>query len=217
VLHRQLRPLSEDRSVTAARDEHWDDVYRTKAHDEVSWFQTEPTTSLRLLLKHEPAPASVIDVGAGTSALPDALVAAGVGDVTVLDVSEAALATVSERLAAVPPEAFVVADVTAWTPPRTWAAWHDRAVFHFLTDAADRAAYVAAARAALGPGGFAVIATFAADGPEMCSGLPTARYDADALAAEFGDGFALEHAERELHRTPAGAGQAFTWVVLRRT
>lgn len=203
--------------MTAARDEHWDDVYRTKALDEVSWFQAEPSTSLRLLLGTQPAPTSVIDVGAGASALADALVAAGVDDVTVLDVSEAALATVRERLADLPPDAFVVADITDWTPERTWDAWHDRAVFHFLTDPDDRAAYVAAARAALRPGAVAVIATFAADGPEMCSGLPTARYDADALAAELGDGFVLEHAEREVHRTPAGADQAFTWVVLRRT
>lgn len=203
--------------MTGERDEHWDGVYQTKAGDEVSWFQTEPTTSLRLLLEVDPAPTSVIDVGAGASRLAATLVGAGIADVTVLDVSAAALEQVRALLPELPTDAFVIADVTGWTPTRTWGAWHDRAVFHFLIDAADRAAYVAAARAALDPGAVAVVGTFAADGPEQCSGLPTARYDATELAAAFGDGFVLEHAEREIHRTPSGGEQAFTWVVLRRT
>jgi hypothetical protein len=132
------------------------------------------------------------------------------------DVSEEALAALRRRLPDAPDVRCVVADVTTWEPDRTWEAWHDRAVFHFLVDPADRSAYAATAARAVAPGGIAVLGTFAPDGPERCSGLPTARYDADALAAELGDRFQLERSEREEHVTPSGAVQPFTWVVLRR-
>ena len=135
----------------------------------------------------------------------------------VLDISEEALAAVRRRTAArSPAPSFVVADLLSWTPARHWDAWHDRAVFHFLTDPDDRASYVATATRAVAPGGIAVVATFAPDGPEQCSGLPTVRYDAEQLAAAFGVGFDLERTEREVHRTPSGGEQPFTWVVLRR-
>lgn len=201
----------------AERVTHWDTVYRTKQADEVSWFQAEAAQSMRLITERTPRPGSVIDVGAGASLLVDSLLGAGITDVTVLDISEEALAAVRTRTTTSPtPPSFVVADVTTWTPDRRWDAWHDRAVFHFLTDPDDRTAYVTTAHRAIAPGGVAIVATFAPDGPEQCSGLPTVRYDADALAAEFGAGFALERTERELHRTPSGGEQPFTWVVLRR-
>lgn len=195
---------------------HWDGVYRGRPADQVSWFQTEPRVSLRLvrqaLLGRRGA---VLDVGGGTSTLVDALLAEDLADVTLLDVSATALATTVQRLAGRTVEA-VCADLLDWQPGRRYDVWHDRAVFHFLTRAADRAAYAERLAAALAPGGAAVIGTFAEDGPTSCSGLPTMRYDPVTLAATAGPGLTLEHAEREEHRTPGGAVQSFTWVVLRR-
>ena len=217
--------------------DHWSEVYQTKPAHQVSWYQADPTVSLRLLTSLRPRPASVIDVGAGASVLVDALIddantrAADPDatepdvtesdvtllDVTLLDVSESALDVVRRRLAGRDRGVtYLVADIVHWSPQRQWDAWHDRAVFHFLVDAAQRAAYVDTASRAVAPGGALVIGAFALDGPQQCSGLPTARYDADGLAAAFGHAFTLEHAEREVHRTPGGADQAFTWVVLRR-
>jgi SAM-dependent methyltransferase len=215
-------------STSAA--EHWDTIYGTKATDEVSWFQRQPTTSQRLLTSVSSPSGAVIDVGAGASTLVDTLLDAGWSDVTVLDVSAKALALVRDRVRDrvgdhrhdLPRErpgsaSFVVANVLSWQPERTFAAWHDRAVFHFLVRAEQRDQYVATASLAVRSGGVVVLGTFAADGPTQCSGLPTARYDADGLAAVFEPGFSLEHSEREEHVTPGGAVQPFTWVVLRRT
>ena len=198
---------------------HWDDVYASRPVDAVSWFQAEPATSLRLLTDHAPDRGSVLDVGAGASALPAALVGAGWAHVTVLDVSARALDFVRRSLpdgAVDRGVSLVRADVLEWQPPHTYAAWHDRAVFHFLVAAEDRRRYAAAAARSVVPGGVAVIGTFAVDGPTSCAGLPTTRYDAAGLAAELGDPFTLEHAEREEHVTPAGHVQPFTWPVLRR-
>ncbi len=196
--------------------QHWDGVYSTKSTDSVSWFQPEPAVSLRLLTATAPPPSSVIDVGAGAGALPDRLLAGGWSDVTVLDVSEAALSRVRSRLG---PRAagltFVVADLLSWQPTRTFDAWQDRAVFHFLTDVSDRDRYVALATAAVRPRGVVIIGAFAADGPTHCSGLPTARYDAASLGQVFAPVFTLEHAEREQHHTPTVTIQPFTWAVLR--
>jgi len=214
-------------STSAA--EHWDTVYATKATDEVSWFQRQPTTSQRLLTLASSPSGAVIDVGAGASTLVDTLLDAGWSDVTVLDVSAKALALVRDRVSDRvidrphgPPDerrksaSFVVADALSWQPERTYDAWHDRAVFHFLVLPEQRDQYVATASRAVRPGGVLVLGAFAADGPTQCSGLPTARYDAEELAAAFGPGFSLEHSEREEHRTPGGAVQPFTWAVLRR-
>jgi SAM-dependent methyltransferase len=226
--------------------DHWSEVYQTKPAHDVSWYQADPTVSLRLLTSLQPRPASVIDVGAGASVLVDALIDAFIDDaharaagpdatgpdatgpdvpvlditlldITLLDVSQSALDVVRRRLAGRDRGVtYLVADIVHWSPQRQWDAWHDRAVFHFLVDAAQRAAYVDTASRAVAPGGALVIGAFALDGPQQCSGLPTARYDADGLAAAFGHAFTLEHTEREVHRTPGGADQAFTWVVLRR-
>jgi len=202
---------------------HWDDVYGTRRVDEVSWFQHRPVTSLALLEGLAlPSEAGIVDVGGGASTLVDELVAAGHRDVTVVDVSETALDAARGRLAVTvggggtSGVAWVRADVTSWVPGRTFAAWHDRAVFHFLVDPGDRAHYRAVLAGALDPGAHAVVATFAVDGPTTCSGLPVQRYDADDLVAELGEGFDLVEARRELHTTPGGATQPFTWVVLRR-
>jgi SAM-dependent methyltransferase len=196
----------------------------------VSWFQRKPTTSLRLLTSVAPPSSTVIDIGAGASTLADSLLKAGWSDVTVLDVSATALALVRDRFGVMVRDqpsdqlgegqgaaSFVVADVLSWKPERTYDAWHDRAVFHFLVRPEQREQYVATAASAIRPGGFLVLGTFAADGPTQCSGLPTSRYDAEALAEVFAAAFTLEHSEREEHVTPGGAVQPFTWAVLRHT
>ena len=200
---------------------HWDGVFEANALDEVSWFQAVPATSVRLLERWAPPGASVVDVGAGASTLVDLLLRDGWEDVTLVDVSEAALAKVGERLGAGPdgvPDGvtFVTADVRSWEPGRSFDAWHDRASFHFLVDPVDRDRYVATAGRAVAPGGVVVLATFAADGPTRCSGLPTSRYGTADLVAVFAPAFELLHAEREEHTTPSGAVQPFSWVVLRR-
>ena len=156
-------------------------------------------------------------MGAGTSLLVDLLLAASFTDVTILDVSERALEVVRERLGERATGVTLIhADLLTWAPQRRFDVWHDRAVFHFLTTADERARYVRLAESSVPPGGALVVATFAPDGPTQCSGLPVRRYDAAGLTAEFGVGFDLIHSEREEHLTPSGAVQPFTWVLLRR-
>lgn len=203
--------------MTDPAGEHWDDVYATKSTDGVSWFQARPATSLRLIEASSVTAGSVIDVGAGTSTLVDELLALGWGDVTVLDVSNKALERVRSRLATQGRAASaVVCDLLGWIPERTYDVWHDRAVLHFLTDPQDRTRYVETAAQAVRPGGHLVIGAFAEDGPTRCSGLPTARYNAQELASIFIADFDLVHSEREEHRTPDGTAQSFTWAVLQR-
>ncbi|MDP2801466.1 MAG: class I SAM-dependent methyltransferase [Phreatobacter sp.] len=200
------------------RSGHWEAVYSTKRESDVSWFQQDPATSLALMASAgATAASSVIDIGGGASRLVDALLARGYDDVTVLDLSAAALATVRRRLGP-DGDSFqgIVADITTWRPRRRYDVWHDRAAFHFLTDAAERAAYVAALRAALPPDGHAVIATFALDGPERCSGLPVTRYDGESLAAVLGDDFERLETVAHSHVTPWGAPQSFQFSLFRR-
>lgn len=196
------------------RSSHWDEVYRSKNVESLSWFERSPETSLRLIRAATTSGRSVVDVGAGASALADVLVAEGY-DVTVLDISEVALDVVRDRLA--DRVSYVVSDVLAWRPARTFDVWHDRAVFHFLVEPADQRRYAVRAWKTVRVGGAVVIGTFAPDGPTSCSGLPTARHDIDSVAEVFGSGFAVEHSEAEEHRTPWGAVQVFTWATLRRT
>jgi SAM-dependent methyltransferase len=193
---------------------HWDDVYRTKNPEEVSWFQAEALLSLDLLTRVAPdRTARIIDVGAGTSRLVDGLLAAGYQELTVLDHSQQALARTADRLGHHAAEVtFVTGDVLTARlgyPPHD--LWHDRAAFHFLTDPADRTRYVNQLRRAVRPSGYALIATFAEDGPARCSGLEIVRYSPEELAEEFGPvGTMLEY-HREVHTTPAGTPQAFTY------
>ena len=203
--------------MSSGTAEHWDRAFAGVADDEHSWYQPEPATSLRLLLDVDSSKGSVLDVGAGTSRLADALLDAGWSAVTVLDISAEALREVRTRLQDRAGKVeFVVADVVHWEPEGHFDAWHDRAVFHFLIDEDQRRRYVGTAARVVRPGGVLVIGTFAEDGPSRCSGLPTARYDADSLAALFAPHFHPVHSEREQHTTPAGRIQPFTWVVLRR-
>lgn len=199
-------------------DDHWNQVYRSKAPDRVSWYQPGPAPSLRVLDSYcVPPSAALIDVGGGASSLVDRLVERGWTDLTVLDIAAAALAHAQARLGPLAAQvSWLVADITAWQPGRAYDVWHDRAVFHFLTGADQRAAYRRALAAGVAAGGLVIMATFAPDGPEQCSGLPVRRYDAPGLARELGPGFRLEESWREQHATPAGSRQAFNWCVFRR-
>jgi SAM-dependent methyltransferase len=201
-----------------SRRAHWENVYTTKSENEVSWFQENPAPSLELIDLAEPTPVTaIVDIGGGASRLVDSLVARGLHHVTVLDLSEAALATAKTRLGDNANVRWVAADVTSWNPTQTFDIWHDRAAFHFLTDGGDRAAYVTRLKQAVKPGGHVVIGTFAIDGPERCSGLPVNRYDAARLAAELGKGFRLIDARRHEHTTPWGAIQRFQFCIFRRS
>lgn len=195
------------------RKEHWSQVYQTKAPDDVSWYQTRPTTSLKLIEASSVAKdQGVIDVGAGASALVDFLLEAGFKRLGVLDISAAALQHAGQRLGvrATSVEWFE-ADVTEFRPPHRFGLWHDRAVFHFLTDPVDRRKYVETVSRTLTPDGHVVIATFAIEGPVKCSGLDVARYDAASLAAELGAGFQLREQVDEIHVTPWSTEQKFSF------
>jgi SAM-dependent methyltransferase len=200
------------------RREHWDRVFTTKTDDEVSWFEAVPAPSLTLLEHAGLAfDSCIVDVGGGNSRLVDRLLERGVRCVTVLDVSAAVIERTRARLganAAIP--TWIVADVAGDWTLKPVDIWHDRAVFHFLVDAQDRARYLAHLQATLKPGGAAVIATFALDGPEKCSGLPVARYSPDSLAVELGPGFALVESMPHVHRTPWGSTQSFQYSRFRR-
>jgi len=200
------------------RQDHWNRVYVEKSPDRLSWHQDSPEPSLEAFARFDVGPAqSVIDVGGGISTLVDALLDRGWLDVTVLDISWAALRAAQTRLGARAEDAhWETADITEWTPPRTYDVWHDRAVLHFLTEASQRAAYRAALARGLAQGGLLIIATFALDGPEKCSGLPVMRYDAAAMSMELGRDFRLLDSWKADHFTPWGDRQSFQWCAFRK-
>jgi trans-aconitate methyltransferase len=202
----------------ASRRNHWENVYRTKGENQVSWFQEMPEPSLELMeLAGATEGSAIIDIGGGASRLVDCLVARGYQDLTVLDLSAAALASARSRIGDMADHVtWIAADVTVWQPSRAYDVWHDRAAFHFLTERADQAAYAARLRRALRPGGHAIIGTFAPDGPERCSGLPVRRHDAESLATALGSGFQLIDSRRHEHTTPWGATQNFHFGTFRR-
>lgn len=194
--------------------QHWETVYSTKSAQNVSWYQAEASLSLQLIQAAVTAPdACIVDVGGGASTLVDNLLASGYQHLTVLDLSGEALAVAQKRLGDKSEVVtWIEADVTqANLPQHSMDLWHDRAVFHFLTDAADRKAYVAQVKRTVKPGGDLIVATFASDGPTQCSGLPVQRYTADALHAEFGSEFELLQHTEEHHRTPGGNLQHFIY------
>jgi hypothetical protein len=196
---------------------HWDLAYQTRGVTGVSWFEAVPVVSLELIETLKvPTDAAVIDVGGGASTLVDSLIEQGFGDLSVLDVSESALEAARSRLPAGASVAWLRADVLAWQPERRFDLWHDRAVFHFLVEKADRDAYLAVLSVGINPGGAIVIGAFAEDGPEYCSGLPVARYATHELVSVLGDGFEVVEMRQEKHVTPAGGNQNFTWVAARR-
>src|SRR5437879_3119622 len=197
---------------------HWEGIYRYKLPTQVSWYQPHARRSLDLIRRVSPPPdGAIIDVGGGASTLIDDLLNAGYYDLTVLDLSAAALAAARARLGTrANTVRWVEADVLdASLPKAGYSVWHDRAAFHFLTAPADRARYVAQVRRAVRVGGFVLVATFADDGPTRCSGLEVARYSPEALHAEFGAPFRLIASEREEHVTPGGVRQAFIYGLCR--
>lgn len=198
--------------------EHWTRVYNEKAAESVSWYQPSPGPTLKALDKFSPGPASsLIDIGGGASNLADVLLARGWRDITVLDIAAPALEASKSRLGPLAERVqWEVADITQWQPARQYDVWHDRAVFHFLTEPSQRAAYRRALSKGLAVDGLVIMATFALEGPEKCSGLPVQRYDPESLAAELGSEFRLLDGWREEHHTPWGSCQSFTWVALRR-
>ena len=194
--------------------ENGEKVYQNKASDAVSWFQEHATQSLEIIRSiGAPLNASIIDVGGGASTLVDDLLGSGFNTVSVLDLSASALEAVRKRLgAAGDGVTWIAGDIrTVHLPDHTYDIWHDRAVFHFLTDPVDRAAYVRQVMKSVKPGGHVIVATFAPDGPEQCSGLPVARYAPGELHQEFGPSFdLLEHMSEE-HKTPWGSVQHFVY------
>jgi SAM-dependent methyltransferase len=201
-----------------SRQAHWRKVYKEKGEYRVSWFQERPAISLELIeAVGTKSNSALIDIGGGASRLVDVLVSKGYRDLTVLDLSDDAIAITRSRLAErAAMVKWLVTDVTEWEPSRHYDLWHDRAAFHFLTDAADRAAYLDHLIHAVRPGGHAIIGTFAIDGPERCSGLPVIRYDATVLSAALGRAFALIATRRHDHTTPTGSVQQFLFSVFRR-
>ncbi len=201
------------------RTAHWQQVYGGKSPTEVSWYQPHLQVSLDLIRGSGVGrDGQILDVGGGASTLVDDLLAEGYEHITVLDLSAKALEASQTRLGE-------RADLVTWIegdvtqvelPPQTYDLWHDRAVFHFLTEADDRRTYVGAARRALKPGGSLIIATFGPEGPTRCSGLEVVRYDAEALAREFGTGFRLRESRLEEHQTPSGKPQQFIYGLLER-
>lgn len=199
--------------------EHWETVYTTKATDEVSWFQPHAQLSIDLIRAAAAnKDVGIIDVGGGASTLVDDLLAEGYRDLTVLDLSAAALRAARQRLGTHESEVrWIEADITQVDlPGKRYDVWHDRAVFHFLTTAQQREAYVRTVFNAVKPGGHVIVATFAEDGPLQCSGLPVIRYRADELHDEFGDAFTLLKHQKEEHHTPSGKVQKFVYCYCRR-
>lgn len=201
--------------MSISRRQHWEEVYRDKDARDVSWYQSRPEISLELIRRAGCSrDAPLIDIGGGASTLVDCLLEAGYTDLSVLDIAEPALQAAQQRLGS---RAAVVdwirADITEFTPERQYALWHDRAVFHFLTGAAEQTAYVAALRKGLQVGGYLVIGAFSLDGPQMCSGLPVRRYTGDLMSQTLGEGFELLGSREEGHQTPAGKVQQFCFYL----
>lgn len=192
---------------------HWEKIYDEKKPNEVSWYQTNPERSLKLILENSPyQDARLIDVGGGASLLVDRLLEQGFTNVSVLDISEKALEL--SKLWLGPPAGkvnWIVEDVTAFTPQSKYDLGHDRAVFHFLTEKVERERYVACASRAITKDGALILAAFAKDGPNMCSNLNVRQYDAELVREEFGADFEWVKEEEEIHQTPWGKDQKFNY------
>ena len=197
---------------------HWEHIYETKALTQVSWYQEHAQFSLHLIQNTGIRKADhLIDVGGGASTLVDDLIADGFQHISILDVSGAALQLARQRLGARAAAVhWIEADITQVDlPEQAYDLWHDRAVFHFLTQPADRQRYIATVRRTVRPGGHVIVATFAPDGPERCSGLEVMRYNPESLHSEFGDGFHLVDSTNENHHTPFGTEQKFIYCYCR--
>ena len=198
---------------------HWEQVYSAKQSTEVSWYQQHPERSLELIRATDvDFSAGIIDIGGGASTLVDCMLAAGYRDITVLDIAHAAIEQAKLRLDdAADKVKWIEQDVTTFDTQTLFDVWHDRAVFHFLTDPLDRSSYVHVMTRLLKPGAYAILATFALDGPEKCSGLEVVRYNADTLSAVLGDSFQLVDSCTESHVTPNAATQSFIYCLFKKS
>lgn len=198
---------------------HWEHIYRSKPPTQVSWYQEHAQFSLQYIRNTGiPKTAHIIDVGGGASTLVDDLITEGFKNITVLDISGAALQLARQRLGVKARDVnWIEADITyADLPHQAYDLWHDRAVFHFLTQLADRQRYVDRVRQAVRPGGHVIVATFATDGPDHCSGLEVMRYNSESLYSEFDGDFDLVSSSRETHHTPFGTEQKFIYCYCRK-
>ena len=198
---------------------HWQHIYQVKAPTEVSWYQDHSLQSLQFIRQTGmPKTGSIIDVGGGSSTLVDDLLTNGYQQISILDISAAALEVAKQRLGAHANDVtWLEADILhIRLPHHEYDLWHDRAVFHFLTQQDDRRHYVNLVKEAVKPGGHVIVATFASDGPERCSGLQVSRYEPESLHQEFGDSFVLLDSTKEIHHTPFGTEQKFLYCYCRK-
>ena len=197
---------------------HWEHIYETKAPTQVSWYQEHAQFSLQYIRNTGIQKTdAIIDVGGGASTLVDDLIAEGYQHISILDVSAGALQLARQRLGTHAVSVnWIEADITqADLPEQAYDLWHDRAVFHFLTQASDRQRYIDTVRRAVRVGGHIIVATFAPDGPERCSGLDVVRYSPESLHSEFGGGFEMVDSRRETHHTPFETEQKFIYCYCR--
>jgi len=200
------------------KKKHWGNVYQDKSPLEVSWYQKEPKLSLELIrFSNVASNDAIIDVGGGTSVLVDYLSKECFTSLTVLDISENAIAIAKKRLGGKAKSIeWIVSDIIKFDTSQKFSLWHDRALFHFLTNPSDRKKYVKALINAIRPEGHLIIATFAIGGPEKCSGLEIVQYDSEKMSAELGDNFVLVEERKEIHITPANKEQEFIFFLFRR-
>ena len=204
--------------MPTSRKEHWEKIYAEKKPGEVSWFQQNPEKSLELILSiSSPQDDRIIDVGGGASVLVDKLLKNGFHFISVLDISEKALQYTKERLGSLADKiTWITEDVTTFNPTANFDLWHDRAVFHFLTEKEDREKYVSAVKKSLKKDGYLIIATFAKDGPDKCSNLPVRQYDLALVQEELGNDFQLVRETFETHVTPWGKPQKFSYFLFKK-
>lgn len=198
---------------------HWEKVYAEKTPEEVSWYQSSPNLSLKMIATTQLSLTDpIIDIGCGASTLLDHLVTLGYSDITVLDISKTALSCAQKRLGEAGKNIrWEEANICAFKPQHSYILWHDRAVFHFLTDPGERAQYLQVLNSSLAPGGYVILATFALDGPEKCSGLPVQRYSSELLKQTLGGSYQPLLQDQEIHRTPAGREQKFIYTLFKKS
>jgi SAM-dependent methyltransferase len=207
--------MAVDNAETAST--HWDAVWQQRRPEQVTWYQSDPSLSLRLITQVTGPDAAVVDVGGGASRLVDGLLEAGYSDLTVLDIADPAMAAARERIGE-PSKgvAWLIGDVTSWAPARQFDLWHDRAVLHFLVEESDRALYLERLWSGVAPDGHVVLSTFSPQGPQQCSGLPVRRYGPDTMTDALGPEFEPLEFVEEVHQSPTGGTQEFLYGLFRR-
>ncbi len=211
--------ISGQTAMASNNKTHWNTRFENTDPEALTWFDPEAAVTMELLGRFGSGDLSgLLDVGAGNSRLVDEMLGKGATDLTLFDISDAALAQTRVRLGPRAGDvAFISGDIRDWQPRRQWNIWHDRAVFHFMVSEVDQARYVRALDLATGTGALILLATFSPEGPEKCSGLPVARHDGHSLSNRLGHRYQLLHEERRDHITPGGKAQNFTHAVFRKT